>query len=176
MNKLSKHPEFHKAVVATYQEEAGDRLATLIFCCNLDSVDTMVSSFRAPGIMAKCITSKTKPEKRAKTLAQFKDGQFPVLVNCLVLTEGADMPTVSGALFTVSQSAVTDTQVDCIILARSTNSRNYFSQMVSDRLLILGASADTYRWEEVYHCLQALVKSIASYSTSLESPASLGSE
>ena len=101
MTKVSQHPEFHKAVVATYQEEATDRLATLIFCGNLDSVDTMVFSFRAAGSQAKCITSKTEPEKRARILAQFKAGQFPVLVNCLVLTEGADMPTVRKRWHTV---------------------------------------------------------------------------
>lgn len=94
MSKIAQHPDFHKKVVMTYQQEAIDRRATLVFCANLVSVDAMVDTFKAAGIGAKSITSETEPQDRMEIMQEFKNGGFPVLVNCLVLTEGADMPTV----------------------------------------------------------------------------------
>jgi len=43
----------------------------------------------------------------------FKAGDFPVLVNCALLTEGADIPNI-----------------DCVVIARPTRSRNVFLQMI----------------------------------------------
>lgn len=44
----------------------------------------------------------------------FRQGDFPVLVNCEVLTEGADVP-----------------EIDCVMLARPTRSKNLLAQMVN---------------------------------------------
>lgn len=46
-------------------------------------------------------------------IADFKAGLYPVLVNCAILTEGADIPNI-----------------DCVVVARPTRSRNLFAQMI----------------------------------------------
>lgn len=60
--------------------------------------------------------------ERDATLDAFRQGTFPVLVNCgtyeqrltiAILTEGADVPPI-----------------DCVLLLRPTKSKNLFSQMI----------------------------------------------
>ena len=50
---------------------------------------------------------------RSERLDSFRNGDFPVLVNCGVFTEGTDIPNI-----------------DCILLARPTKSRNLLVQMI----------------------------------------------
>lgn len=108
------------------------RKSTLIFCVNVAHVQELTQTFRRFGIDAKYLTAKTPAAERKVLIQSFKDGQFPVLVNCgefytqmgsiepsnelislAILTEGADVPNI-----------------DCVIVARPTRSRNLFAQMV----------------------------------------------
>jgi ATP-dependent helicase IRC3 len=52
-------------------------------------------------------------KERKQLLEDFKQGHYRVLVNCAILTEGFDLP-----------------QIDAVLLARPTRSRNLFSQMI----------------------------------------------
>jgi ATP-dependent helicase IRC3 len=62
---------------------------------------------------ARYIYSGTHAKERQQLLDDFRAGLFPVLVNCAILTEGADVPNI-----------------DCVVVARPTRSRNVFAQMV----------------------------------------------
>lgn len=92
----------------------------------------MTKTFRSYGIDARYIFAATPPAERKELVSAFKQGDFPVLVNCggytisiivvpllikacylAILTEGADIPNI-----------------DCVVLARPTRSRNVFAQMV----------------------------------------------
>lgn len=55
----------------------------------------LTQAFRNAGIDARSVSSKSKPETRKATIAAFRKGEFPVLINCEVLTEGTDIPQVS---------------------------------------------------------------------------------
>ena len=81
-------------IVRSYLHKAADRRSTLVFCVDLDHVDRVVEAFRYAGIDARSISSKSHPRDRKETLRAFSDGEFPVLVNCQVLTEAADIPCV----------------------------------------------------------------------------------
>lgn len=90
-----------------------DRRSTLVFAVNLQHVSDLVAAFRRAGIDARPVTSSMSAAARRDTMAAFRVNEFPVLVNCEVLTEGADVP-----------------EIDCVILARPTRSKNLLAQMV----------------------------------------------
>lgn len=92
----------------------GDRRSTLVFAVNLQHVSDLVHAFRHAGVDARSVTSATSAGVRRDVMEAFRHGDFPVLVNCEVLTEGADVP-----------------ELDCVILARPTRSKNLLAQMVS---------------------------------------------
>ncbi|KIW45440.1 uncharacterized protein PV06_03832 [Exophiala oligosperma] len=99
--------------VKAWLSEAGDRKSTLVFCVDLAHVSSLTSTFRRHGIDAQYITGATKKRVRAERLDAFRNREFPVLLNCGVFTEGTDMPNI-----------------DCVLLARPTKSRNLLVQMI----------------------------------------------
>ncbi|OCF45058.1 hypothetical protein I317_01109 [Kwoniella heveanensis CBS 569] len=105
--------EVNELIVGTYLHKAANRRSTLIFCVDLAHVSNLTNAFRSAGIDARSISSASKADLRKETIAAFGRGEFPVLINCEILTEGTDIP-----------------EIDCIILARPTKSRNLLVQMV----------------------------------------------
>ena len=97
MNDLVVRTYLHKAGGSTYENDLtlGERRSTLIFCVDLDHVAAVTSAFRQAGIDARSISSLSRSHIRRDTIAAFGRGEFPVLVNCEVLTEGTDIPVVS---------------------------------------------------------------------------------
>ncbi|KAJ6575059.1 P-loop containing nucleoside triphosphate hydrolase protein [Mycena capillaripes] len=104
----------NQMVVKTWLDKAGlTRKSTLIFCVNIAHVRALTQTFRAFGIDARYVFSGTPMSERQALIASFKAGKYPVLINCAILTEGADIPNI-----------------DCVIVARPTRSRNVFAQMI----------------------------------------------
>ncbi|KAF9650534.1 P-loop containing nucleoside triphosphate hydrolase protein [Thelephora ganbajun] len=100
-------------VVQTWLDKSNDRKSTLVFCVNLSHVRELTQTFRDAGIDARYVHSKTPAAERKLLVEGFKAGEYPVLVNCAILTEGADVPNI-----------------DCVIVARPTRSRNVMVQMI----------------------------------------------
>lgn len=73
----------------------GDRQSTLVFCVDLAHVADMTAAFRAAGVDARFVTGNTKESERKALVEAFKAGEFPVIVNCQLFTEGTDIPNVS---------------------------------------------------------------------------------
>lgn len=73
---------------------------------------SLCNAFRAIGVRAQFITSKSSAVERHEALKSFREGSCPVLVNCGILTEGTDIP-----------------RIDCILMARPTKSSTLFQQM-----------------------------------------------
>ena len=103
----------NEITVQSWLSEAGDRKSSLVFCVDLNHVASLTSTFRKHGIDARFITGSTRKKDRGERLEAFKRREFPVLLNCAVFTEGTDMPNI-----------------DCILLARPTKSRNLLVQMI----------------------------------------------
>ncbi|THH01805.1 hypothetical protein EW026_g935 [Hermanssonia centrifuga] len=99
----------NKLVVQTWLDKAVTRKSTLVFCVNLAHVRDLTQAFRDAGVDARYVYSGTPAAERKALIAAFKAQGFPVLLNC----EGADIPNI-----------------DCIIVARPTRSRNIFAQMI----------------------------------------------
>jgi ATP-dependent helicase IRC3 len=105
--------ELNDIVVRTWLEKAAARKSTLVFCVDLSHVAALTERFRHYGIDARFVTGDTPTRDRAERLDAFRNGEFPVLINCGVFTEGTDVPNI-----------------DCIVLARPTRSRNLLVQMI----------------------------------------------
>ncbi|PPQ62828.1 hypothetical protein CVT24_000522 [Panaeolus cyanescens] len=100
-------------VVKTWMHRAETRKSTLVFCVNVEHTRMLTQVFRQYGIDARYVYADTPPMERKALVDAFKAGEFPVLINCAILTEGADIPNI-----------------DCVVLARPTRSRNVFAQMI----------------------------------------------
>lgn len=92
------------------RQEIGS-LKTVIFTPRVASAELMASALSSMGISAKAISGETVD--RSAVLRQFREGRFQVLVNCALLTEGWDEPSLGA-----------------VVLARPTKSRGLLAQMV----------------------------------------------
>ncbi|KAI9021032.1 P-loop containing nucleoside triphosphate hydrolase protein [Phycomyces nitens] len=103
----------NKIIVQSWQKYAQkDRLATIVFAVDIAHTVDMCNIFRENGIAAEYITSKSSAIERHDIIDRFKNGEFPILVNCGILTEGTDIP-----------------RIDCVLMARPTRSSGLFQQM-----------------------------------------------
>lgn len=88
----------------------GDRYA-IFFTPNVGSAESLAAALRSIGITAEFVSCYCK--NRTEKVQNFKRGAYQVLVNAMILTEGADFPFVS-----------------CIGLLRPTKSTSLISQMI----------------------------------------------
>jgi superfamily II DNA or RNA helicase len=93
--------------------EADNRKSTLVFAVNVQHIQSLVEVFRRAGIDARGVHGKTPGHERRATLEAFRKQEFPVLVNCALVTEGVDIPPI-----------------DCLMMARPTRSDVLLQQML----------------------------------------------
>ncbi len=105
-------PGRNRAIVEAYQTHAAERLA-VCFCVNVAHVEDLHGCFKQAGVDADFIHGGLAIDDRRERLARFADGDTRIMVNCQILTEGYDNPAV-----------------DCGIMARPTQSRPLYVQMV----------------------------------------------
>lgn len=114
-NELSdavNNPERNRLVVETYLEKF-DKTKALVFATSVEHVNTLTDLFKQAGVRAECVLGATEKEKRETILKDFDSGELDVLVNCNVLTEGYDCPSI-----------------DTILMTRPTKSSVLYSQMI----------------------------------------------
>lgn len=58
------------------------------------SAEQLASAFHAAEISCRTLVGTTPTQQRLQLLQDFRDGRFQVLVNCAILTEGADVPAI----------------------------------------------------------------------------------
>lgn len=99
-------------IVDAYREHAEGRPA-LLFVPTVAFAELMVGRFTRAGVAARVVHGAQGAEERRRALADFTAGRVNVLVNCMVLTEGTDLPLAS-----------------CVIIARPTTHVGLYVQMV----------------------------------------------
>ncbi|RPB10284.1 P-loop containing nucleoside triphosphate hydrolase protein [Morchella conica CCBAS932] len=119
--------ETNNVTVRSWLQKADDRHSTIVFCVNIQHVNDLCDTFRTHGIDARPITSNTLLQVRRERLEEFRARKFPVLVNCGVFTEGTDIPNI-----------------DCVLLARPTKSRNLLVQMIGRGMRLFPGKADCH--------------------------------
>ncbi|KAL8832961.1 MAG: hypothetical protein Q9170_004621 [Blastenia crenularia] len=113
LSKAVNNDETNEITVRAWLSKAANRKSTIVFCVDLSHVASLTAAFQAHGVDARFVTGDTPRQLRGERLDAFKDRKFPVLLNCGVFTEGTDIPNI-----------------DCVLLARPTKSRNLLVQMI----------------------------------------------
>ncbi len=104
-------PEMNELVANSYIQRAIDRKA-VCFSVTVAHAQNLAETFKNRGIAAEAIYGDMPAFERAETLKRFQNGDISVLTNCQILTEGWNCP-----------------EVDCIIVAKPTESKGLFIQM-----------------------------------------------
>ncbi|KAI5782996.1 DEAD box helicase [Pyronema domesticum] len=117
----------NELTVRTWMTKASNRKSTMVFCVNIAHVNEITATFRKYGIDAQPVTSHTKSDDRRLRLDEFRNFKFPVLVNCGVFTEGTDVPNI-----------------DCVLLARPTRSKNLLIQMIGRGMRLHDSKKDCH--------------------------------
>lgn len=87
---------------------------TIVFTPTVATAESVSKSFEIEhGVRSAVVSGATPREERLKIFEDFRLGRIKILVNCMVLTEGFDAPWAS-----------------CVIVARPTQSRPLYVQMV----------------------------------------------
>ncbi|GKT59079.1 hypothetical protein ColTof4_12628 [Colletotrichum tofieldiae] len=119
--------QVNEITVRSWLARASDRKSTLVFCVDLAHVAGLTQTFRKHGYDARFVTGDTPKVERSEMLEAFRKGEFPVLVNCGVFTEGTDIPNI-----------------DCVVLARPTRSRNLLVQMIGRGMRLHRGKSDCH--------------------------------
>lgn len=100
------------AVHQVLAEHAADRRSVIVFTPTVAVAEETAEHLNARGTPADLVHGGTPRPDRLKVYERFRRGELRVLVNCMVLTEGADFPFA-----------------DCAVIARPTRSDTLFIQM-----------------------------------------------
>lgn len=88
-------PEYTvESVVETYAREPEKWGKTVMFMRSIAQCREVVEAFRLKNIDCRLVSSQQDDESREATLAAFDRGEFPVLSNVYLLTEGFDSPSL----------------------------------------------------------------------------------
>lgn len=107
-------PERNETIVLAYQEHAEpEGRSTLGFCADMEHIFDLRDAFRMNGIDARGVTYKTPKDERRQTVEDFRAGNFPVLLNYSLFSEGTDIPNIG-----------------CLLMSRPTQSSTVYSQQI----------------------------------------------
>lgn len=101
-----------RGVADAYYQHARDKKG-IIFTVSVDQAVKTTEALQSKGIHAEWISGKIKESEREAILQRLKTGETQVVVNCMVLTEGFDEPSV-----------------ECVVVARPTKSKPLYLQMI----------------------------------------------
>ncbi|GFG24783.1 putative mitochondrial ATP-dependent helicase irc3 [Aspergillus udagawae] len=127
LSKAVNTENVNNITVRAWLANAQDRKSTLVFCVDVAHAKALTEAFRSYGIDARYITAKTPKEVRMEQLRAFRNREYPVLLNCGLFTEGTDIPNI-----------------DCVLLARPTRSRNLLIQMIGRGLRLYPGKEDCH--------------------------------
>jgi ATP-dependent helicase IRC3 len=105
-------------VAKAWLEHAAGR-KTIAFFPTVDSCYTFAEVFQEHGIDARVVHGGLPAAERKQILADHRAGVFPVLVNCMILTEGYDDPSIG-----------------CVLIGRPTRSRPLHMQIAGRGLRV----------------------------------------
>lgn len=99
--------------------EERDLKHTLVFTSFVSDAEALKRNLELSDISAEVLSAETKPKDRERILREFREGIIKVITNVGVLTTGFDFP-----------------ELDCVILARPTQSVALYYQMVGRGLRV----------------------------------------
>lgn len=100
------------AIARAWKEHAGSRQG-IVFTPTVATAHAACQALLDAGVDAGTVTGESHPQDRRHLYELYRQGRIQVLVNCMVLTEGFDMP-----------------QAEVAMIARPTQSEALYAQMV----------------------------------------------
>jgi ATP-dependent helicase IRC3 len=117
-------PELNEIVVNSFIDKAADR-KTVCFAVTVDHARSLADAFKRRGIAAEAVSGNISQDERESILERFQNGKIQVLTNCQLLVEGWDCP-----------------EVNCILIAKPTQSRGLYQQMAGRGLRLFPNKKD----------------------------------
>jgi len=114
----------NQLAVAAWEEYASDR-STIAFTVDVAHAHAIAAAFTAAGVEAAALSGETPKPERQQLLRAFSDGRLQLLSNCMVLTEGTDLP-ITG----------------CILHCKPTRSASLYEQMTGRGLRLFEGKQD----------------------------------
>jgi superfamily II DNA or RNA helicase len=111
--------------IVTHWHKFGERRKTVAFACNVAHSLHLRDEFVRASVRAEHLDGTTPDDERDAILARLESGETELVTNCMVLTEGWDMP-----------------EVGCAILARPTKKMGLYRQMIGRVLRPADGKAD----------------------------------
>ncbi len=108
----SNTAELNADIIQTWQKHAAGR-RTVAFAVDIAHSRAITEAFCEVGVAAEHLDGNTSRTERGEILHRLRTGQTQVVSNCMVLTEGWDLPAL-----------------ECAIIARPTASLNLHLQMI----------------------------------------------
>jgi DNA repair protein RadD len=99
--------------IVTHWFKYGERRKTVAFACSVGHSVHIRDEFVRAGVRAEHLDGSTPIDERAAILGRLASGETQIVTNCMVLTEGFDLPDMG-----------------CIILARPTKKTGLYRQMI----------------------------------------------
>ena len=136
LGKTVNNDDRNGLIVSAYKKITPNKQA-LCFAVDVEHANTLAKRFTKEGIKSEVIVGSLDSGKRAKILKDFSEKKIQVVVNCMVLTEGFDEPSI-----------------EVILLARPTQSGILFQQMIGrgtrlnegkEHLAVIDFVDNTYR-------------------------------
>ncbi len=106
--------------VVKHYRQWGENKRAIVFATDVETAEAMAAEFRAAGYTAQALSGETEQGERDHCLEQFESGAIQILVNVDLFDEGFDVPAV-----------------ECVVLARPTQSLAKYLQMVGRALRIM---------------------------------------
>lgn len=103
-------PQGRQIIVQAYQQYAAGRRA-IAFTASVAGAHDLATAFTAVGIRAVAVDGTTPKDQRARLMQAFRRGEYTILTNCQVATEGFDAPGTN-----------------CILMCRPTKSDSLYIQ------------------------------------------------
>jgi DNA or RNA helicases of superfamily II len=124
LSRVMNTPQVNEAAVQLWEKYAKDR-KTIIFAVDVKHTEALTKLFNHHGYKADYIHGGLNEKKRHQVLDDFSENRTQILINCNVLTEGYDEPSV-----------------DCVYLVRPTTSNGLYSQMIGRGLRLFPGKND----------------------------------
>lgn len=112
-------------IVKAYETHCAGKRKTIVFVVSVEQAEQVADELRKRGHAAAALSGETDTDMRRRILQKLHTGELTCVVNCMVLTEGFDEPSV-----------------DSIILARPTQSKPLMIQKVGRGLRLYPGKDD----------------------------------
>ncbi len=111
--------EYRNQLAVAAWKDYAEHKPTLAFTVDVAHAHDLAETFRRGGYRFEALSGQTPKDERKRILRQFQQGEIEGITNCMVLTEGTDLPLT-----------------ECILHAKPTKSATLYEQMTGRGLRI----------------------------------------